>query len=116
MDAQRRQWLPQAIRSRWTRGQFDRRYAARITLSAGLGFAIAKLLHLPQPFWSAITAVIVASSNLGGSLRAGSDRLLGTLAGAALGLAAALVEVLHVLRGDVAELLKAVREPQAAAA
>lgn len=57
------------------------RTALAITLAAFTAFA----LHLENPYWSAITACVVSMSNLGASLERGILRIIGTIAGAALG-------------------------------
>jgi uncharacterized membrane protein YccC len=47
-------------------------------------------LGLPQGFWAVVTALIVVQASLGGTLTAGLERMVGTLAGAALGAVVAL--------------------------
>jgi len=64
--------------------------ALGIVLATVLSFVIASGLHLAQPYWSVITAAIVARTTATGAVRSGFQRLLGTLAGAALGFFAAL--------------------------
>jgi uncharacterized membrane protein YccC len=56
-----------------------------------VAFVIAALLHLPQGYWSVFTAVLVVQTSIGGALAASRDRLIGTLAGAVVGGAAAYV-------------------------
>lgn len=51
-----------------------------------LSFIIASALHLTEPFWSVITAAIVARATARGAARFAMYRLAGTLAGAAYGL------------------------------
>ena len=46
---------------------------------------------LPQGYWAVISVIIVMQANLGGSLRAGWMRIIGTSVGAALGVACLLV-------------------------
>jgi uncharacterized membrane protein YccC len=60
-----------------------------IVLATFLSFVIALWLHLAEPFWSVITAAIVARITARGTLRVAIFRLLGTLAGALFGLLAA---------------------------
>ena len=62
----------------------------RALAAAVLSLIIAEALALPQSYWAVITALIIVQGSLGGTLTAGLDRLLGTLAGAALGATAAL--------------------------
>jgi uncharacterized membrane protein YccC len=62
----------------------------RALTAAALSLIIGEALALPQSYWAVITALIIVQGSLGGTLTAGLDRLVGTLAGAALGAAAAL--------------------------
>ncbi len=61
------------------------RLALRVTASGLIAFALAKVLGLAQGYWAVFTAIIVVQGSVGGSLKAGIDRLLGTLGGAAYG-------------------------------
>jgi uncharacterized membrane protein YccC len=72
------------------------RYALRMTLSAAVAFAIANALHLSQPTWAVISAIVVARAAAGDALKSGRDRILGTLAGALLGVVLALGRPLGV--------------------
>jgi Fusaric acid resistance protein-like len=45
---------------------------------------------MSQSYWAVITALIIVQGSVGGTLAAGLDRFVGTLAGAVLGAAAAL--------------------------
>ena len=75
----------------WGRGSSGAlRLALRTTLAGVTTFALAHLLHLPQGFWAVITAVIVMQASVAGSLQAGLDRMLGTVAGAVWGVGVAL--------------------------
>jgi len=67
------------------RHRIELRLGLRITIAGLLAFAIAHLLELKQGYWAVLTAVIVVQANVGGSLKAASDRLVGTLAGGAYG-------------------------------
>lgn len=69
----------------------EQRFAVRVMVAAFLSFVLARTLGLPQGYWVMLTAVIVMQNNLGGSLKAATDRLLGTLAGALAGFLATLV-------------------------
>jgi len=53
--------------------------------------ALGELLGLPRSYWAVLTAVIVTQANVGGSIKATLDRLIGTLAGAIYGGAVALL-------------------------
>lgn len=61
----------------------------RTAAAAGIAYWVAEALSLPQGYWSVITAIVIMQANLGASLEAAADRLLGTLAGAVLGFAVA---------------------------
>jgi uncharacterized membrane protein YccC len=66
------------------------RLALRTTLAGVITFALAHLLSLPQGYWAVLTAVIVMQASVAGSLKAGLDRLLGTVAGAIWGVGVVL--------------------------
>jgi uncharacterized membrane protein YccC len=57
-----------------------------IVLTTLFSFLIASWLNLAEPFWSVITAAIVARITARGAVRVAIFRLLGTLAGALFGL------------------------------
>ena len=76
------------------------RLALRVTASGLIAFALAELLGLAQGYWAVFTSIIVVQGSVGGSLKAGLDRLLGTLGGAAYG---ALVGVLIPHAGSLME-------------
>jgi uncharacterized membrane protein YccC len=63
----------------------------RALVATALSLLIAEALALPQSNWAVLTALIIVQGSLGGTLTAGLDRLVGTLAGAVLGAAAAQV-------------------------
>ncbi len=67
------------------RHRIELRLGLRITVAGLLAFVLAHLLELKQGYWAVLTAVIVVQANVGGSLKAASDRLIGTLAGGAYG-------------------------------
>ena len=70
-----------------SRHHIELRLGLRITIAGVLAFAFVHLLELKQGYWAVLTAVIVVQANVGGSLKAASDRLIGTLAGGAYGVA-----------------------------
>jgi hypothetical protein len=85
-------WLRAAAWPGRHRGEL--RLALRITVAALLAFGLAHLLALRQGYWAVLTAVIVTQATVGGSLKAATDRLVGTLGGGAYGvLVASLVPV-----------------------
>ena len=54
------------------------RLALRTTLAGLITFALAELLNLPQGYWAVLTSVIIMQGSVGGSLKAGIDRLIGS--------------------------------------
>jgi uncharacterized membrane protein YccC len=75
----------------WLQGRSSElRLALRTTLAALLTFAVGHLLQLPQAYWAVLTSVIVMQASVGGSLKAGLDRMLGTVAGAIWGVGVTL--------------------------
>jgi uncharacterized membrane protein YccC len=66
------------------------RLSLRITLASLATFAIGHLLHLAQAYWAVLTALIVTQASVGGSLKASLDRFVGSLGGAAWGVAVSL--------------------------
>lgn len=61
------------------------RHAVKTAVAAVTAYILTSLLHLPQGQWAVISVVLVMQTNLGGSLRAGINRILGTAVGALLG-------------------------------
>jgi uncharacterized membrane protein YccC len=59
----------------------------RMVVAAVASYGIAAALHLPEAYWAALSAIIVARPQPGAALQAGADRFLGTLVGAAIALA-----------------------------
>jgi uncharacterized membrane protein YccC len=60
-------------------------HAAKTALAAALCWWIAKRFGLPDGYWGAISAIIVLQSNVGSTVSASRDRILGTVIGALLG-------------------------------
>ncbi len=60
-------------------------HAAKTALAAGLCWALAKSLGLHDGYWGSISAIIVLQSNMGATVSASRDRVIGTLIGAVLG-------------------------------
>jgi uncharacterized membrane protein YccC len=69
-------------------------HAAKTALAAGLCWALAHLFGLHDGYWGAISSIIVLQSNVGSTVTASRDRLLGTLIGAVLGFSFSLFGVL----------------------
>jgi uncharacterized membrane protein YccC len=63
----------------------------RLAVAALLSLALAQFLRLPLPLWAVLTAVIVTQVSVGGSLKATTDYLTGTLGGALYGGAIAVL-------------------------
>src|SRR6185437_14021858 len=66
------------------------RLVVQALTAAALSLLIAEALALPQGFWAVITALIIVQGSLGGTLGAGLDRVVGTLAVAPVALLAAI--------------------------
>lgn len=58
------------------------RQALKTALAALLCLLLTRALHLPEGYWSAISAIIVLQSHVGGTLNASLNRLAGTAVGA----------------------------------
>ncbi len=59
--------------------------AFKTGLAAVISTYIAELMHLPQSYWAAITAIVVMQSQVQATLAASRDRLVGTAIGACVG-------------------------------
>jgi uncharacterized membrane protein YccC len=59
--------------------------ALKTAAAAGLCYWLATLAGLPDGYWGSISSIIVLQSNVGSTVTASRDRLLGTLIGAAFG-------------------------------
>jgi uncharacterized membrane protein YccC len=67
------------------RAMFDSsvRFSARMTVSALAIFAVVQFVPVPlHGLWAVLTAVILTQANVGGSIRATVEYVLGTIAGA----------------------------------
>jgi len=82
--------------------------AARMLIAAMAAYLIAHLLQLREAHWAVLSALITGRAQAGGTARAGAERLLATVIGAALAAAVAAVRAWHV---DGALLLFAVLAP-----
>ena len=69
---------------RWDRNRVLQ-HAAKTTLAAAVCWGVAMLLGLHDGYWGAISAIIVLQSNVGSTVRASRDRLIGTCIGASFG-------------------------------
>ena len=59
--------------------------AAKTTFAAALCYWVAGLMGMKDGYWGSITAIIVMQSNVGSTITASRDRLIGTLIGAGFG-------------------------------
>jgi Fusaric acid resistance protein family len=59
--------------------------AVKTAMAAGLCYWLARLAGLQDGYWGSISAIIVLQSNVGSTVTASRDRLIGTLIGAAFG-------------------------------
>src|SRR5580698_3987812 len=59
--------------------------AAKTAMAAGICYWLARLVGLQDGYWGSISAIIVLQSNVGSTVTASRDRLIGTLIGAAFG-------------------------------
>jgi uncharacterized membrane protein YgaE (UPF0421/DUF939 family) len=60
-------------------------HLARTTVAAMLSLYLANLFKLPEPYWAAITSLIVMQSTLGDTITVSGQRFAGTALGAAAG-------------------------------
>ncbi|MEJ0026147.1 MAG: FUSC family protein [Rhizomicrobium sp.] len=80
----------------WARALFQQHQdglliGGRVGISAVLAYLIATLQHVPETYWPVMSAVIVARGGARGAGGSATDRLIGTLAGAAVGLGASFL-------------------------
>jgi uncharacterized membrane protein YccC len=60
--------------------------------AAGVGaYGASLLIGAPQGFWAVVSALLIMQGSVGGTLKAGVDRVIGTVIGAAVGAAAAML-------------------------
>lgn len=67
------------------------RHAVRAGLATAVAFAAARLLGLSHEMWVIVSVVVIMRPSLGGTLRFGRDRVLGTVAGALAAIAVVLL-------------------------
>ncbi len=61
------------------------KHAIKTAIAAVLTILLYESFKIPEGYWAAISAVIVMQANLGGSLSASWNRLLGSAIGATVG-------------------------------
>ncbi len=60
-------------------------FGLRMTVSALASYALGEAVGLSQTYWAVLSAVIVIQGSVGGSVKAGLNRLIGTIGGAVWG-------------------------------
>lgn len=77
---------------------WDRRrlliHAAKTAFAASLCWVVTRAIGLPDGYWGSISSVIVLQSNVGSTVTASRDRLIGTVIGAIIGFSFSLFGVL----------------------
>ncbi len=77
-------------------------HAVKIGIAGVASIVATKLLKLPQGYWAAISAFVVMGSDVGATVAASRDQLIGTAIGAALGAAFVALWGVHLLWFGVA--------------
>ena len=73
------------------------KHAVKTGIAGSLAMLLANLLHLPEAYWAAVSAVIVMQSEYDATLKAGFTRLAGTAIGALV-----VIPFAEVLPGNIA--------------
>lgn len=60
-------------------------HAVRTALAAGLSYWLTGLIHLPEGYWAVVSSIVVMQSEVGATVIASRDRLVGTAIGAVVG-------------------------------
>jgi uncharacterized membrane protein YccC len=60
-------------------------HSARTAIAAATSLLVALALHSPEPYWAAITTLVVMQSTLGAALTVSASRFAGTAMGAVVG-------------------------------
>ncbi len=81
--------------SRW-KDWHEGRAAVRMLVAALAAYISTTLLHIPGPYSSVITTLIVARPHSGGVLRASAERLIATLVGATIACVATFGRIIHM--------------------
>jgi uncharacterized membrane protein YccC len=83
-------------------------FGLRMTLAALASYAFGEALGLVQTYWAVLSAVIVMQGSVGGSLKAGINRLIGTVGGAVWGAGVSILIPHHSALALAAALVLAV--------
>jgi uncharacterized membrane protein YccC len=67
----------------------QRRLGLRLAAAGLAAYGAALLIGLPQTFWAVVSALLIMQVSVGGTMKAGIDRVIGTIIGAAVGAAGA---------------------------
>ena len=87
--------LAKALPKQWT-DWHEGRAAVRMLVAAIAAYISSTLLHIPGPYSSVITTLIVARPHSGGVLRASVERLVATLVGASIACVATFGRIAHL--------------------
>ena len=69
--------------SAWTSGWLT--HSARTVIGTMMSLALARLLRMPEPYWSAVTTIVAIQSTLGAAWTVSKQRFFGTSLGAVAG-------------------------------
>ena len=61
------------------------RLCFRMAVAGLLAYVLAESFALPQGYWAVFSAIIIVQASVGGSIKATTDRLIGTISGAVAG-------------------------------
>ncbi len=84
---------PAGLRQRLSGWLPELRQSVRTLVSVLLSYVVAHGLHLREPYWALVTAVIVTQARISSTIEAGRDQIVGTLIGAAAGAAAIALQL-----------------------
>lgn len=82
------------LKDNLTLRSFTLRHALRLATISAVAVAIAKLLHIPNGGWTALTILFILRPDYGTTRKRTLQRILGTVIGATLGML--LITVLHI--------------------
>jgi uncharacterized membrane protein YccC len=60
-------------------------HSARTAVAASASLVVARLFSMPEPYWAAVTTIVVMQSTLGAAWEVSQKRIIGTALGAAAG-------------------------------